>query len=65
MQFCTAMYGNDPTDKSGMTAFGAISVVVVLMMLLVAGTALVASSKAMLWLEPHPEPTSSAESNAP
>ena len=59
------MHGNDPTDKSGMTAFGAISVVVVLMMLLVAGTALVASSKAMSRLESNPQPTSSAESNSP
>jgi hypothetical protein len=59
------MYGNDPTDKSGITAFGAISVVVVLMMLLVAGTALVASSKAISRLDPNPQPASSAESNAP
>jgi hypothetical protein len=57
------MYGNDPTDKSGLTAFGAISVVVVLMILLVAGTALVASTKAMSRMAP--EPGSSAESNPP
>ena len=57
------MYGNDPTDKSGMTPLGAIWVVLALMTMLVAGTALVASSKAMSHLEPSP--SSSAESNAP
>ncbi len=59
------MYGNDPTVIYVFTAFCAISVVVVLLMLLVAGTALVASSKAMSRLETNPHPTSSAEPDAP
>ncbi|MFC0679994.1 hypothetical protein ACFFGH_19335 [Lysobacter korlensis] len=46
-----------------MTPFGAVWVVVALMIMLVAGTALVASTKAMSRIEPAP--SSSAESNAP
>ncbi len=63
LQLLDTMYGNDPTERTGMTPFGAIWVVVVLMVMLVAGTALVASSKAMSQLEPVP--SNSAESNFP
>ncbi len=63
VQLLSTMYGNDPTERSGMTPFGAIWVVVVLMVMLVASTALVASGKAMSRLEPVP--SNSTESTSP
>jgi hypothetical protein len=53
------MYGNDPREKSGITASAAVWVVVVLMTALVAATALVAGTGAMTRISDLSSPSAS------
>jgi len=56
------VYGNDPSEKSGITASAALWVAVILMIGLVAATILISGPKAMMRISdlgsPAPTPTS-------